>query len=93
MCMSSFIDATGRQALQRTLEFEEELAERFGGSDGEVTASAIRKKYKNQLKQVIFKAIRFKLVTLQAIQSVFCGVQAPQLALSCCFSYESMKHA
>ena len=110
MCMSSFIDATGRQALQRTLEFEEELAERFGGSegkkqeedsddegfdtkDGEVTASAIRRKYKNQLKQVIFKAIRFKLVTLQAIQSVFCGVQAPQLALSCCFSYESMKHA
>ncbi|XP_024364577.1 vacuolar protein sorting-associated protein 53 A [Physcomitrium patens] len=56
------------QALQRTLEFEEELAERFGGSegkkqeeesddegfdtkDGELTASAIRKKYQKQLKQ------------------------------------------
>ncbi|KAG0554133.1 hypothetical protein KC19_12G065500 [Ceratodon purpureus] len=55
------------QALQRTLEFEEELAERFGGTegkkqeeesddegfdakDGELTASAIRKKYKKQLK-------------------------------------------
>lgn len=58
------------QALQRTLEFEEELAERFGGGegakkqeeesddegfdtkDGELTASAIRKKYKKQLKLV-----------------------------------------
>ncbi|KAG0584269.1 hypothetical protein M758_3G197500 [Ceratodon purpureus] len=56
------------QALQRTLEFEEELADRFGGNegkkheedsddegfdtkDGELTASAIRRKYKNQLKQ------------------------------------------
>jgi hypothetical protein len=60
------------QALQRTLEFEEELADRFGGSegkkqeeesddegfdtkDGELTASAIRKKYKKQLKLVIPK--------------------------------------
>jgi hypothetical protein len=60
--------ATLLQALQRTLEFEEELAERFGGGegakkqeeesddegfdtkDGELTASAIRKKYKKQLK-------------------------------------------
>ena len=59
------------QALQRTLEFEEELAERFGGGegpkkqeeesddegfdskDGELTASAIRKKYQKQLKLVL----------------------------------------
>ncbi|KAG6550389.1 hypothetical protein Mapa_008352 [Marchantia paleacea] len=61
--------ATLLQALQRTLEFEQELAERFGegsnsagtdedsdddapeGSekDGELTASAIRKKYQKQL--------------------------------------------
>lgn len=58
------------QALQRTLEFEQELAERFGESgnsghtdeesdednegvtaDGELTASAIRKKYQKQLAQ------------------------------------------
>ena len=60
------------QALTRTLEFEEELAERFGGSegkkqgeeiddegfdtkDGELTASAIRKKYKKQQKLVLPK--------------------------------------
>ena len=64
-----FIVCLDFQALQRTLEFEEELAERFGGSegkkqeedsddegfdtkDGELTASAIRKKYKKQLKLV-----------------------------------------
>ena len=79
-----FITATELQALQRTLEFEEELAERFGGSegkkqeeesddegfdtkDGELTASAIRRKYKNQLKQVICNAYRFKFVSFQAI--------------------------
>jgi len=65
--------ATNCQALQRTLEFEEELAERFGGSegkkledesddegfdtkDGELTASAIRRKYQKQLKLVKYRS-------------------------------------
>lgn len=90
--------------MQRTLEFEQELAERFGegsnsagtdedsdddapeGSekDGELTASAIRKKYQKQLalKQVVI--IHMCSVDLTNIRGALNFVCRKAFQLLCC---------
>ncbi|CAM6084244.1 unnamed protein product [Calypogeia fissa] len=96
--------ATLLQALQRTLEFEQELAERFGesgnagnadeesdedtegvGGDGELTASAIRKKYQKQLAQKQHEGDTEKQVALNAGNAAAIASFSFKGTISSCF--------